>query len=245
MHRGMTRPPGHAPLIGFPHGGVLYLAVAAAIFVSARLIQFPSEEMTVHSSSERHARSACGTLAHSVSSASHFALPLPCGHGTCSIRSPARRPHETGGSEAGRAVKSAAGTGGGADSAGAGAALGASEIAGAVSDGGAVEATAGDVAGRCAVPGCVPSQAASAKGTSQRHREDCRPRSAARATNDISREYRGNAPDDARSAASGGWVALAGWTGREPSRWTSSSSCSCRHGRRNRHAHGAIRPRER
>jgi hypothetical protein len=192
MHRGMTRPPGHAPLMGLPHGGVLYSARAAALLVSGRRMQFPSDEMIVHSSSELHARSAFGTLAQSVSSASHFALPLPCRQGTCSIRLPAFRPHATGGSRAGRAVESGAGAGG-VDSAGVGAALGAREIAGAVSDGGAVEATAGDVAGGCAFARCAPSQAASAKRMSQRDREDCCLRSAMRARIGISREYRGTA----------------------------------------------------
>jgi hypothetical protein len=87
-------------------------------------------------------------------------------------------------------VEGAAGAGDGVDSVGAVAALGASEIEGALSDGGAVEATAGDIAGGCAFVGRAPSQAASAKGMSQREREDSRPRSGAVASGEAGRFLR-------------------------------------------------------
>jgi hypothetical protein len=123
-HRGWPRPPGHAPLIGLPHGGARYSARLAAAFVSGSRMQFPSDEMMVHSSSERHARSECGTLAHWVSRASHRALPFPWGHWTRSIRSPGFRPQATGASEARGSLDGAAMADGAAGGSAEGAALG-------------------------------------------------------------------------------------------------------------------------
>lgn len=83
-------------------------------------MQFPSATMTVHSSSERHARSRCGTFAQRVSSASQFALPFPWAHVTRAIRSPGILPHARGGplgggSEGGGVVGAEMAIGSGAD----------------------------------------------------------------------------------------------------------------------------------
>lgn len=165
------RSEGHAPLIGFPQGGLRYSARPAAAFVSGKWMQFPSEEITVQSSSEWHARSACGTFAQRVSSASHLALPVPCPQGTRSIRSPGLRPHTLGGSGVRRTLDTAAAAGGERDCAATGVALwlwaGAADGTGTDSAGRGLEATAGDVARGGTLAGGAPSQAASATGTSQ------------------------------------------------------------------------------
>jgi hypothetical protein len=166
------RSAGHAPLIGFPQGGLRYSARAAAAFVSGKRMQFPSEEITVQSSSEWHARSACGTFAQRVSSASHLALPVPCPQGTRSIRSPGLRPHTLGGSASGvpRTLDSAAAAGGERDCAATGVALWVGAADGSMGTDSAdsgLEATSGDVATGGTFAGGAPSQAATATGTSQ------------------------------------------------------------------------------
>jgi len=171
-HLGGMRSPGHAPLIGFPQGGVRYSARPAATFASGKRMQFPSEEMTVHSSSEWHARSACGTFAQRVSSASHLALPVPWAQRTRSIRSPGFRSHTAGGSGVLRTVDISGAAGGDGACAATGVALsgGAAGGKGTDSTGGGLEATTGGVAAGGTFAGGAPSQAASAMTTSQRYR---------------------------------------------------------------------------
>jgi hypothetical protein len=158
--------------MGFPQGGVWYSARAAAAFVSGKRMQLPSETTTVHSASEWHARSECGTFAQTVSSASHRALPVPWAQGTRSIRWPGFRPHTAGGFAVPCALETAATAGGEGNGTAAGGAVsaGAADGTGAEAAGRSLEATAGEVAGGGTRGGEASSQAARATGTSQRDR---------------------------------------------------------------------------